>query len=83
MEETEQNFNIRKDKELRKKLDENLQELKNLPKSRERALGITKVEEAIMWLGKDLKRLNQPDPYPESKNPENTTVHPTADGLKH
>jgi len=50
--------------------------------SRERALAVTKIQEAIMWLGMDLKRLGTPDPYPESKNPKNTVVAPVADGLK-
>ena len=35
-----------------------------------------------MWLGMDLKRLGEENPYPESKNPESDVVHPTADGLK-
>lgn len=70
------------DKQLRKDLDEKLQQLKSLPSSSERSIAITKMQEAIMWLGMDLKRLNEPNPYPHSKNPENTTIEPTADGLK-
>jgi hypothetical protein len=35
-----------------------------------------------MWLGMDLKRLYEPNPYPNSYNPSNTVVEPTADGLK-
>lgn len=35
-----------------------------------------------MWLGKDLARIGTPDPYPTSRDPEDKTVHPTADGLK-
>lgn len=50
--------------------------------SRERSLAITKLQEAIMWLGMDLKELGTPTPYPNSYNPENTVVDPTADGLK-
>lgn len=69
-------------KDLRKNLDVNLQHLKGLPKSRERSLSITKLQESIMWLGMDLKRLNEPNPYPESYNPENTIIDKTADGLK-
>jgi hypothetical protein len=30
----------------------------------------------------DLKRLNQPNPYPESKDPTSIKIEPTADGLK-
>ena len=69
-------------KTLRKNLDGQLQNLKKCPASRERSLTITKLQEAIMWLGMDLKRLNEPNPYPNSKNPENLKIEPTADGLK-
>jgi hypothetical protein len=73
---------IKADKTLRVSLDKNLQELKELPGSRERSLSITKLQEAIMWLGMDLKRLNEPNPYPDSYKPENAKIAPTADGLK-
>jgi len=73
---------VKLDKQLRKDLDEHLQELKNLPSSRERSLAITNLQQSIMWLGMDLKRLNEPNPYPNSYNPDNATVEPTADGLK-
>jgi hypothetical protein len=73
---------IKADKTLRVSLDKNLQELKELPGSRERSLSITKLQEAIMWLGMDLKRLNEPNPYPDSYKPENAEIAPTADGLK-
>lgn len=69
-------------KELRQYLDNNLQKLKRLPSSRERSLAITKIQEAIMWLGMDLKRLGEANPYPNSYNPANTVVDPTAQGLK-
>jgi hypothetical protein len=72
---------IKDDKTLRKNLDDQLQQLKLLPASRERALAITKLQEAIMWLGMDLKRLGNPDPYPTSRDPADPTVHPTADNL--
>lgn len=68
-------------KELRRDLDAQLQKMKSLPGSRERSLSITKLQECIMWLGMDLKRLNDTRPYPNSYNPENTIVEPTADGL--
>ena len=70
-------------KQLRKDLDEKIQEVKNLPPSRERSLAITKLQEAVMWLGMDLKRLNETDPYPSSKDPSTgDKIEPTADGLK-
>ncbi len=73
---------VRFDKEMRKELDASLQKLKESVGSRERSLAITKIQEAIMWLGMDLKRLGEENPYPESKNPESTRIEPTADGLK-
>ena len=70
-------------KQLRKDLDEKIQEVKNLPPSRERSICITKLHEAVMWLGMDLKRLNDANPYPSSKDPSTgDKIEPTADGLK-
>ena len=88
METTEINAAIIRTKEMRVELDRTLQVLKNLTPSRERALAVTKVQEAIMWLGMDLKRLNElqptpaPGPYPSSYDPSTPKVEPTADGLK-
>lgn len=73
---------VKLDKQLRKDFDALLQKLQEADKSRERSLAITKIQEAIMWLGMDLKRLGTANPYPESKNPGDPTIHPTADGLK-
>lgn len=76
------------EKEIIRDGDALIQRVKALPPSRERSLTITKLQEAVMWLGMDLKRINEldpvacPNPYPESKNPENTKIEPTADGLK-
>lgn len=75
-------------KELRRDVDVLIQQLKSTVPSRERALAITKLQEAVMWLGMDLKRIAEarpevlPNPYPNSKDPSNTTVDPTADKLK-
>ena len=70
-------------KDMRKQIDEILQMVKLAPSSRERSLAITKLQEAIMWLGMDLKRLNEPNPYPSSKDPSTgSKIEPTADGLK-
>ena len=69
-------------KTLRKEIDDRIQLLKALPSSRERSLAITKLQEAVMWLGMDLKRLNEPNPYPNSMDPSNTKIDATADGLK-
>ena len=70
-------------KYLRQELDKSLQYLKSLSrKSRERSLVVTKIQEAIMWLGMDLKDLNEPNPYPKSYDPSSPQIEPTADGLK-
>lgn len=71
------------DKRLRIGIDGLLQQLKSLPGSRERVLAITKLQEAIMWLGMDLKRLNpNGDPYKNGNDASNEIVDPTSDGLK-
>lgn len=75
-------------KELRRDTDAIIQRVKSLPSSRERALAITKLQEGVMWLGMDLKRIHETipgsveNPYPNSKDPSNTKIEPTADGLK-
>lgn len=70
-------------KTLRKEIDEKIQEVRELPQCRETSLVITKLQEGVMWLGMDLKRLNEPNPYPSSKDPNSgIKIEPTADGLK-
>lgn len=69
-------------KQCRKDIDEIIQRVRGLDSCRETSIVITKLQEAVMWLGMDLKRLNEPNPYPESKNPESMRIEPTADGLK-
>lgn len=73
---------VKKIKECRVELDKALQNVRNLDSCRESSIAITKIQEAIMWLGMDLKRIGNLNPYPESYNPESTVVEPTADGLK-
>lgn len=81
-------FEIKEVKAQRQGIDEHIQMIKSYPSTRERALAITKLQEAVMWLGMDLKRINEsnpsacPNPYPNSKDPSNTKIEPTADGLK-
>jgi hypothetical protein len=91
------------DKELRRDIDAIIQRLKEggdknftglrspdhpVRPSRERSLAITKLQEAVMWLGMDLKAINdenpgaQENPYPHSKDPSTTIIDKTADGLK-
>ena len=69
-------------KQCRKDIDEIIQKVRKLDSCRETSLAITKLQEAVMWLGMDLKRLNEPNPYPESKDPTSMKIDPTADGLK-
>lgn len=90
-------------KQHRKDLDEVLQRLKRdsdkaftglrdpdhpVRSSRERSLAVTKLQEAIMWLGMDLKAIDQespgeaPNPYPQSYDPASPVIEKTADGLK-
>lgn len=82
-EQTSIEFEITENKRLRKELDEQIQEVKKLPATRERSITITKLQEAVMWLGMDLKRLGEQNPYPYSKDPNTgAVIEPTADGLK-
>lgn len=69
-------------KQLRKDTDEIIQRVRELEPCRETRIVIYKLQEAVMWLGMDLKRLNEPNPYPESKNPNSMRIEPTADSLK-
>lgn len=70
-------------KHLRKSIDNIIQDVKTLASCRETSICITKLQEAVMWLGMDLKRLNEPNPYPSSKDPTTgTIIEPTADNLK-
>lgn len=74
---------VTENKRLRREIDAKIQEVKDLPASRERSLCITKLQEAVMWLGMDLKRLGTDNPYPSSKDPATgTAIETTADGLK-
>lgn len=80
---TVNDLQIMETKQFRKDLDAVLQRLKDSPKrSDDRKESMKKIVEAIMWLGMDLKGMNTPNPYPDSYDPSNTRVAPTADGLK-
>lgn len=69
-------------KQLRKDIDEIIQQVRELDSSRETSIVITKLQEAVMWLGMNLKRLGAINPYPNSRDTNNTIVDPTADNLK-
>ncbi len=78
----DQDEQVRSIKQLRKDTDDIIQRIKNLKPSRETSLSITKLQEGVMWLGMRLKEIGTPNPYPNSKDPSNTIIEPTADGLK-
>ncbi len=72
---------------LRQDIDKIIQRIKEVSsltvQSRERSLAITKLQEGVMWLGMDLKRLGEANPYPSSKDPSTgAKIEPTADNLK-
>lgn len=74
---------IVENKTFRVELDGILQRMKaSMRISRQRTLAIDHLEDTIMRLGMDLKELNTPNPYPNSYDPSNLIVDPTADGLK-
>ena len=77
------NLEIPKIKQLRKDIDDVIQRVKALDGCREVSICITKLQEAVMWLGMDLKRIGDINPYPNSKDPSTgTKIEPTADNLK-
>ena len=77
------NLEIPKVKQLRKDIDDVIQRVKVLDDCREVSICITKLQEAVMWLGMDLKRIGAINPYPSSKDPSTgTKIEPTADNLK-
>lgn len=74
-------------KELRRDIDVQIQKVKQLKASHETSLGVIKLQEAVMWLGMNLKRIGEEtgvgvNPYPNSKDPSTTIIDKTADGLK-
>lgn len=84
---TQTDWLIKTAKEFRVDLDKNLQGLKSLrgalsfDAARHASISITAVEDAIMRLGMVLRHLGTDNPYPNSYDPTNTIVDPTADGL--
>ena len=77
------NLEIPKIKQLRKDIDDVIQRVKKLDSCKEVSICVTKLQEAVMWLGMDLKRINDTNPYPSSKDPSTgTKIEPTSDNLK-
>lgn len=74
---------VQRVKDLRRQGDNLIQNVKNAGQSRELSLAITKFQEGVMWLGMELKRMGEENPYPSSKDPNSgDKIEPTADGLK-
>lgn len=79
---------ITKVKWARRELDDILQKVKAFNPTKEVQQVVIKIQESIMWLGMELKRINEEtpgvmlNPYPNSKDPSNTIIDKTADGLK-
>lgn len=74
---------VQKVKALRRDGDALVQRVKELSSSRELSLAITNFQQGVMWLGMELKRMNEANPYPSSKDPNTgDKIEPTADGLK-
>ncbi len=68
-------------KQIRIDVDDIIRRVDNMNPSRETNIVKTKLQEAVMWMGMNLKRLGTPNPYPNSRNTNNEKVDKTADGL--
>lgn len=70
-------------KQCRQEIDNIIQKVREISDSNPVEYSLKGLTEGCMWLGMELKRLNQPDPYPSSKDPSTgDTIEPTADNLK-
>jgi hypothetical protein len=66
-------------KKIRVEIDRYFTTLGQMQPSREISIAITCTQNGKMWLGQLLKALGTENPYPDSKNPINTNIAPTAD----
>lgn len=79
--ESHSNNEIIMSKQIRVDVDDIIRRVKNMPISAESHMSLIKLQEAVMWMGMNLKRLGNPNPYPNSRNTNNEKVDKTADGL--
>jgi hypothetical protein len=86
---TPEEHRVRNVKTFRVALDSVIQGMRRLETetaSEEVILARQATQNAVMWLGMEMKRLGKilgtPSPYPDGYKPENSIVNPTADGLK-
>jgi len=70
---------VKRIKKYRVELDKAFSVMGLMTGSREISIAITSAQNSKMWLGQVLKRLNEENPYPDSKNASNTKIAPTAD----
>jgi hypothetical protein len=71
----------------RQATDQIIQQLRSMVPTEERKVAILKLQEGVMWLGMDLKRIHSEsgvgnNPYPASYDPSSPRIEPTADNLK-
>jgi hypothetical protein len=79
MDETKKDLAIISTKSARKDIDTIVDMVREfLLSSRETSTAITKLQEARMWLGEELRRLADTNPYPNSKDPTNLIIDPKA-----
>ena len=82
--ETEQEHTpVQKVKQLRQDGDGIIQRVRALAPTAETTLAMRKFQEGVMWLGMELKRMGEANPYLGSKDPSTgDVIEPTADNLK-
>ena len=68
-------------KQIRVDIDDIIRRIDNMKSCRETSLVKTKLQEAIMWMGMNLKRLGNPNPYPNGRDINNEKVDKTANNL--
>ena len=77
------NLEIPKVKQLRKDIDGVIQRVKSLDDCREVSICITKLQEAVMWLGMDLKRIENINSCPNTKDSsKGTNINHNSNNLK-
>lgn len=66
-------------REIRVKLDLISKLTNTLGKSREISISYTSIQNSKLWLGKVLREMEIPNPYPESRNSTSKVIEPAAD----
>lgn len=69
-------------KKYRVEIDSLIQRLEKDKSNAEETLAYRALQQAKHWLGESLAILGNANPYPNSKDPSNTIVDPTADRAK-